>query len=101
MQHGTEVSLEYEVTFDLTDINKDKNIILSKYSLDGGTTFFDMPAGNVVNGEINLPNSRIALSDADKALIRVYWEWYEDITNPTLDSSNTKIGVTTLVKQKV
>ena len=58
-----------------------------------------MPETNIVTGEIKLSDQTKALTQADSVKIRVYWEWNEDITNPTFE--NTSIEVTSTVKQKI
>lgn len=95
----THVSLEYEILFDISKLNNEnRKIKLTKYSLDNGNTFITMPSNNKITGEILL-NGGVALKKSDTVTLRVYWEWKQDITNPTFN--NTAITVTSIVKQKV
>lgn len=101
---GTEVSLEYHISFDLTSIqNVSRKITLTQYSLDSGATTIEMPIDNIITGEILLAsNSSTAFTSSDKITIRVFWEWTEDITNPTITDLKTQtIDVTATIKQKI
>lgn len=94
----THVSLEYEILFDISKLNSEnRKIKLTKYSLDNGNTFITMPSNNKITGEILL--NGVAFKKSDMVTLRVYWEWKQDITNPTFN--NTAITVTSTVKQKV
>lgn len=96
----TYVSLEYEILFDMEKINSENRTInLTKYSLDKGNTYIEMPESNKINGEILLNESGTGLTTEDTVTLRVYWEWKQDITNPTFE--NSTIQVTSIVKQKV
>ena len=96
----THVNLDYEITFDLSKINtENRTINLTKYSLDKGNTFIEMPANNKINGEIQLKNKETGFTENDIVTLRVYWQWIQDIINPTFE--NTTIQVTSIIKQKV
>lgn len=97
---GTQVNLEYELDFDLTEINAEnnRNIVLTEYSLDGGTTKTAI-SDNKISGEITLDENASGFTDQDTITARVYWEWNQDITNPTFE--NTTIQTTALIKQKI
>ena len=103
---GTHVNLEYEINFDLSKINSEiinenndtRNIVLTGYSIDEGNTILNMPANNTIKGEMIFKNSEGFLT-SDAITIRVYWEWVQDIINPTFE--NPIITVTSTVKQKV
>lgn len=96
----THVNLDYEITFDLSKINtENRTINLTKYSLDKGNTFIEMPANNKINGEIKLKNKETGFTENDIVTLRVYWQWIQDIINPTFE--NTTIQVTSIIKQKV
>ncbi len=95
---GTHVSVEYEVIFDISKINSEgKTVVLTKYSLDKGVTFTQMPSDNRIEGEILLNEEAFTSSDA--VTLRVYWQWQQDITNPVFNDE--VIQVTSTVKQKV
>lgn len=101
---GTEVSLEYQIFFDLTSIQTaSRKITLTEYSLDSGATNIEMPTDNIITGEILLAsNSSTGFTSSDKITIRVFWEWTEDITNPTITDLKTQtIDVTATIKQKI
>lgn len=101
---GTEVSLEYQIFFDLTSIQTaSRKITLTEYSLDSGATNIEMPTDNIITGEILLAsNSSTGFTSFDKITIRVFWEWTEDITNPTITDLKTQtIDVTATIKQKI
>lgn len=101
---GTEVSLEYHISFDLTSIqNVSRKITLTQYSLDSGATTIEMPIDNIITGEILLDsNSSTGFTSSDKITIRVYWEWEEDIINPTITDLKTQtIDATATIKQKI
>lgn len=96
----THVNLDYEIIFDLSKINtENRTINLTKYSLDKGNTFIEMPANNKINGEIQLKNKETGFTENDIVTLRVYWQWIQDIINPTFE--NTTIQVTSIIKQKV
>ena len=105
--NGTHVSLEYEIIFDLKEINSEiineknekRNIRLTGYSVDGGNTILNMPADNTITGEINLEKNSKGFSAKDTVILRVFWEWKQNITNPTFE--NSTIQVTSTIKQKV
>lgn len=90
---GTEVSLEYEITFNLTGING--SLQLTKYIVNGGNE--ENITDNVINGMILLPTTEHAFTENDKVNIRIYWEWKEDIVNPTF--TNTNITVNSTIQQ--
>lgn len=98
--NGTQVDLEYELSFDLTELNSEnnRNIQLTEYSLDGGTTKYAV-TDNKISGEINLAENERTFSEEDIVTARVYWSWNQDITNPTFN--NTNIQTTALIKQKI
>lgn len=104
---GTHVSLEYELAFDLSKINNEiinennekRNIVLTGYSVDGGNRILDISDNNIIKGEINLKENSTGLLEEDKVVLRVYWEWQQDIVNPTFE--NQIIEVTSIVKQKI
>lgn len=104
---GTHVSLEYEIAFDLSKINSEiinennetRNIKLTGYSIDGGNVIFDMPDNDIIVGEINLEKNSKGFTLDDVVTLRVYWEWKQDIVNPTFE--NPSIQVTSIIKQKV
>lgn len=101
---GTEVSLEYHISFDLTSIqNVSRKITLTQYSLDNGATTIEMPIDNIITGEILLDsNSSTGFTSSDKITVRVYWEWEEDIINPTITDLKTQtIDATATIKQKI
>ena len=62
-----------------------------------------MPTDNIITGEILLAsNSSTGFTSFDKITIRVFWEWTEDITNPTITDLKTQtIDVTATIKQKI
>lgn len=103
---GTHVNLEYEIIFDLSKINSEvinsngdkRNIVLTGYTIDEGNTILNMPANNTIKGEM-IFNSSNGFSAADAITLKVYWEWAQDIINPTFE--NPIITVTSTVKQKV
>jgi len=104
---GTHVSLEYEIAFDLTEINSEiinsnnekRNITLTGYSIDGGNTILDISQNNTIYGEINLREGSTGFVAEDTVVLKVYWEWEQDIINPTFE--NQTIEVTSIVKQKI
>lgn len=98
--NGTQVDLEYELNFDLTELNSEnnRNIQLTEYSLDGGVTKHSV-TNNKISGEINLPENTKTFSEEDIVTARVYWSWQQDITNPTFNKTN--IQTTALIKQKI
>lgn len=97
---GTQVDLEYELSFDLTEINAEnsRNIVLTGYSINGGEQKNDI-TDNKITGEINLAENSTGFTEENIVTARVYWEWKQDITNPTFE--NTSIQTTALIKQKV
>lgn len=103
----THVSLEYEIAFDLTEINSEiinennetRNITLTGYSIDDGNTIIDMPTNNIITGEINLEENSTGFLAEDTVTLKVFWEWKQDIINPTFE--NSTIQVTSTIKQKV
>lgn len=96
----TYVSLEYEILFDMTKINSEgRTITLVKYTLDKGNTYIEMPIDNKINGDILLNENGAGFTTEDTVILRVYWEWTQDIINPTFE--NTTIQVTAIIKQKV
>lgn len=118
----TQVSLEYEIKIDLSDIKEtpvnakgDKiNIDLTGYSLNEEsevrniqTTTENGIAIYQINGEINLNDSKNENKDGfikeDQVTIKVYWKWEQDIENPTFSDNITNrfIKITTEIKQKI
>lgn len=110
---GAQVSLEYEITFDLTQV-ENTEIDLKNYTVDYTSnyndenvqkTFIDVPENNVITGDIKLSeNTTNGFTGSDAITIRVYWEWHEDITitDSTLPNITQKnIKTTCLVKQKI
>lgn len=97
----TEVSLEYTLKINIDNFNN--KLVLQNYSLDNGTTFVAIPEDSIIKGEINLPdNAKAGFKSEDKVIIKVYWKWEEDITNPTLeDLKNKTISITSTIKQKI
>ena len=103
----TQVSLEYEIAFDLTKINNEiinsnnekRNITLTGYSVDGGNTITTISQNNTIYGEINLEEGSTGFLAEDTVVLRVYWKWEQDIVNPTFE--NQTIGVTAIIKQKI
>lgn len=97
----TEVSLEYTLKINVTNFNN--KLVLQNYSVDNGTTFVAIPEDSIIKGEINLPeNANSGFKSEDKVIIKVYWKWEEDITNPTLkDLKNKTISITSTIKQKI
>ena len=97
----TEVSLEYTLKINVANFNN--KLVLENYSVDNGTTFVTIPEDSIIKGEINLPeNAKSGFKSEDKVIIKVYWKWEEDITNPTLnDLQNKTISITSTIKQKI
>lgn len=93
---GTEVSLEYELTFNLSNISQKMNII--KYTINNGQEI--SVTNNIIKGDILLPSSESGFEAKDSINIKAYWEWNEDIINPTITNSNN-INVTSIIRQKI
>lgn len=92
---GTEVNLEYELTFDLR--NTAKNIQLIKYTVNDGQDL--TITNNTIKGNIILSNKEKGFQQEDTINIKVYWEWNEEIINPVI--TNDDMNVTCIVKQKI
>ena len=92
---STEVSLEYEFTFNVANI--DQNVHLVKYTVNDGEE--QNIVDNMIKGEILLPDNTKGFEEKDTIIIKVYWEWNEDIVNPTIGNNN--ISVISVVKQKI
>ena len=95
---SSEVSVEYQLVFDLN--NDNTNIKLTKYSIDGGSSFKeDIENGNTIKGQILLKDTSTGLTEADKVNLTVYWEWDDekDIYNPQIDDKTISVFAT--VKQ--
>lgn len=109
---GAQVSLDYEITFDLTQLENTqinlKNYTVdytSNYDTDTEKTLIEIPENNIITGEMKLPaNTTIGFTENDTIKIRIYWEWHEDIriTDSTLPNITEKnIKATCVVKQKI
>ena len=68
---GTEVSIEYEITIDLS--NMPQNMILTGYTLNAGE-MTNVPNNNTFTNEIHLSNQS-KLDESNKQTYRVYWQW--------------------------
>lgn len=91
----TEVSLEYEFVFNLDSITQ--NVRITKYTVNGGPDL--AITDNVIKGDILLPSQEKGFEAKDAVNIKAYWEWNEDIVNPTITSNN--MSVTSIIKQKL
>lgn len=90
----TEVSLSYRINIDTS--NLPSNIVLTKYSINNFDTKFDMPSNNTFEGQILL-NNNVALSNLDKKVYRIYWEWPS--SDPLIE--NIKSSYSVLVNVQV
>lgn len=68
---GTEVSIEYEIVIDLS--NMPQNMILTGYTLNSGE-INTVPNNNTITGEIHLSNGT-KLDSSNKQTYRIYWQW--------------------------
>ena len=68
---GTEVSVEYEIVIDLS--NMPQNMILTGYTLNVGE-MMNVPNNNTFTGEIRLSNQS-QLDNSNKQTYRIYWQW--------------------------
>ena len=94
---GTEVSLEYELLFNME--NLDSDIVLTKCILNDEE---QLPfTGTTIKGDLLMKDLTKGFTDEDILNIKVYWEWNEeeDIINPVID--DTRMKITSIVKQKI
>lgn len=92
---GTEVSLEYEFNFNLESITQ--NVSITSYTVNDGQKI--TVEDNIIKGDILLPSNEKGFEAKDVVNIKVYWEWNEDIINPTIN--NDSMSVTSIIKQKI
>ncbi len=98
----TEVSLEYVLTFDLSELDSDFK--LTYFTVNDLEEHYDITDGKTIKGDILLPSSEHGFTSEDITTIKVYWNWEEkeDIINPDInDYENKNIDVIALVKQKL
>ena len=98
---GTEVSLEYEFKFNLSEINQ--NFKLLYYTINDSENHYDM-IDNTIQNQLLLPSNEKGFSDSEKIDIKVYWSWNEeeDFINPDLSNfDNKNLGVSAVIKQKI
>lgn len=98
----TEVSLEYEFTFDLKELDEDFKLIY--FTINDDTTHYSITNGNVVKNELPLLTNERGFTNSDQVTIKVYWSWdeTEDIINPDItEYENKNINVTGVIKQKL
>ena len=96
---GTEVSIEYTINFDLSNLPEDlkmKNYTIIEDSTSG------VVSENSISGEILLNANKQPLSASDKKTLRVNWEWEDKEINQIPDKNEEyKIEASILVKQKI
>ena len=100
--HQTEVSLEYELTFHIDDIDKDFQ--LTYYEINDDGNHHAITDGNYIKNDLLLPNNERGFTEADKVSVKVYWSWdaQEDFINPDINNyENKNINVIATVKQKI
>lgn len=94
---GTEVSLEYEFKFNLEELNE--NFKLAYFTIDDSEEQNTILDNTIVKGDLLLPNAQ---AFTEKANIKVYWTWDEEIHDPDINSlDNKNIGVSATIKQKI
>ena len=99
---GTEVSLEYEIKFNIDKFDDDFK--LEYFTVNDGETHYDITDGNIAKNDLLLPTTETGFTDADKINIKVYWYWDEqdEILNPDIDIYDNKdMNILVIVKQKI
>lgn len=92
----TKVALDYSITLKVTQ--DDFKVDFTEYSINGGEKV-EIPDDDKIYGEIPLNSTSEGFTDSDKKTIRIYWNWDQDITNPTF--IDTKIQASVIVAQKI
>lgn len=100
---GSEVALDYQLTFDVSDIKALSDKIKVKYTVNDVEV---TSTGDVVSGSITLPSATSAMTASNKTSVKVCWEWEEeDITNPDASFiakvNAAKVSASAIVKQKI
>jgi len=96
---GTEVSIEYTISFDLSNLPEDLKV--KDYTIIEDSTS-GVVSENSISGEILLNANKQPLSASDKKTLRVNWEWEDKEINQIPDKNEEyKIEASILVKQKI
>ncbi len=93
---GTEVSLQYNFLFNLTDL--DSEIKLTNYEINGNVYPIE---DNIISGDLLLPSTGKAFTESDKLNIKINWEWTKEIVNPDVEETTDGIVVISTIKQKI
>lgn len=96
----TEVSLEYELIFDLSQLAKEFK--LTHFTVNDGEN--QEITENVVKNDLLLPSLEHGFTKDDAISVKVYWSWEveEDIVNPDINEyENKNIDVIAIVRQKI
>lgn len=95
---GTEVSLEYIFTFDLS--NLDEDIKLTDITINNEKSSLTIE-NNTIKGDLLLPSTEKGFTEQDKLNIKIGWSWdeKEDTYNPVI--TNDSINVSATIRQKI
>ena len=103
---GTEVSLEYEIKFNIDKFDDDFK--LTYFTVNDSETHYNITDGNIVKNDLLLPvtgsGTTTGFTDAEKTSIKIYWLWDEqdEIRNSQKDIyKNKKMDVMVIVRQKI
>ena len=96
----TEVSLEYEFKFNLTELSEKFKLLY--FTINDSETHYSIVDNNIVKGDLLLPNNK-AFTDEQKINLKVYWSWDEnDIYNPNINElDNKNMQVFAIIRQKI
>lgn len=94
----TDVSIEYIINFDMTNLPTGVSITSYEIVEDGIANTF---TNTSIEGEINLSENTKSLSESDTKTVRVYWSWSDTTTDIPNETDSYSIKVIVSVKQKL